>query len=244
MKNIVILIFIGMIIPNLVYAGGLSDYPEYFVDDDKLDVIIVVGDRSPAVHVIAQTQLALSLTPIVSKKPPGLTKLASEISEIEGTNIISIGSACINEVSARILSYPDPCDQNLEPGKATIELFKNDDNIHIVLNALSEDGIKEAANVLANYGDFDLEGTFFQIDFLSEASDADGSIEGKEISDEGLETVEPLEGEAENPEETGRQETENDAATAESPDEGPQPTYVEEDNLVILFFKWIASIFK
>ena len=44
MKKILYVLFFILLI-NTINAEDLSDYPDYFVDDDELDVVIVVGNK-------------------------------------------------------------------------------------------------------------------------------------------------------------------------------------------------------
>ena len=70
-----ILLFLFSIIH--VYALDLSDYPDFFIDDDELDVIIVVECKGPGSDALAQTQIAVSLAQFGNAV--GISKLTSEI---------------------------------------------------------------------------------------------------------------------------------------------------------------------
>ena len=150
------------------------------VHDNKLDVVIVVGDKASSSHVIAQTQLMLSLSDYLFRRTSAIAKgnalLASEVNDIEHLNVISLGNACINPISARILGNPEPCN-NLKLGEATIEVYKSRNNkAHIVLNAYSDEGVKKAAEVLSRYHNYNLKGNRFVLEVDEKESDVQAIV--------------------------------------------------------------------
>jgi len=246
MKYILISIFILGLLSSFAYADNLSNYPDFFIKDDKLNVIIVVGDKAPATHVLAQTEIALSLSSLVSERNVGLTKLASEVDDFESINIISLGSACDNEITSEILRNPAPCDKNIEPGTSTIEFYE-DEAIHIVLNSDSDAGIRGAASILSNYQNFELDGNIFVIEFDEEPkiitiengedviiSDDNENIvvEDKKRAD-GVEILEI--------EEKNSDVNENDE---ENKVEKSQITSSVEKNIIAKFISWFFSLFR
>lgn len=230
MKKIIMSVFIFLVLSSLVVAYELSDYPEFFLDDNSPDVVIVVGNGAPVSHVLAQTRIALSLGTEFDQPLLGSNKLASDIEVIDNLNIISIGNACDNNVTARILNNPEPCDKDVEAGKATIQLFESEDEkIHIILSSGSEEGIKEAAEVLANFDDYLFSSNIYEID-----------VEIEEDTVEESETVEvtELDREAEDVERSVPEPILIDYTREE-----PEPILREEDDLVKKFFRFIKSIF-
>ena len=182
MKKPIIYLSIFLLIVSLTYAQGLDEYPDFLLEDNEPSVVIVVGDQAPATHVLAQSKIVLALGSYFERPLTNTNKLASEIEDIDDLNIISIGNACDNEVSSEILSNPEPCDENLQKNKAVIELFESsEDKVHIVLSSDSEAGIKQAAEVLANFANFELTGTKYEIDIESEDQEQEEEIEGKDI---------------------------------------------------------------
>jgi len=236
MKKTIILTAIFFVLSSFTYAQDLSEYPDYFIDEDELNVVIVVGDKAPATHVLAQTRIALSLSSLVTIRSVNLTKLASEIDEIN-QNIISIGNACDNEVSARILQIEDPCD--IEPGNAKIELISNN-FVHIVLNTYSDEEIKKAAEVLSNYEDYDLEGNVFEIEGIETVSEEEPREKSIGIIEDD-ETVPELFQE----DEISETEEEKEAfEQLEFEEEGPQPILREEDDIIKKIIAWFLSLFS
>jgi len=233
MKTIIIPILIISILSAIVAAKDLSDYPDYFVEDDSLNVVIVVGNKAPATHVIAQTQIALSLSQLVSERTVGLSKLASDIDSIDNLNIISIGSACINKITSDILDNPEPCDKNLAANKATIEFYEKENNVYIILNAITDEGIKKSAAILSNYKDYNLDDNVFEI-VLEEETKV------PEQEEEQIEEEEPVL----ISEEVMEEETEDEEEAFEEQETGPEPILKEEDDLIKRFISWLFSLFR
>lgn len=234
-KTIVLTIILAvLVIPSYAFAHFFSEYPDFFIEDGKLDVVIVVGQKAPSSHVLAQTQLALSLSSKVNEKPVGITKLDNEIGEINETNIISIGSACLNSVTREILDNPEPCDNGLVPGKATIQILETEDGkVHIVLNAYSEEGIRRAARVLADHKRYNLDGNLVTLD-----------VEEKEAMEDTEEKAEPEESPIEEPKESiGENEEPAPYVEPEKENEGAEPTLSEDKGVIKKIISFILSLF-
>lgn len=155
----------------------LSNYPNFFIENNIFRGVIVVGDKAPAEHVIAASDIAVSLQSAVTKSVTvsggegvtvqrvdvGSTKLASEVPTIEDVNAILIGTACDNTHISKILNDPADCTFGLEHGKGKIDLYKDKySKAHLVVSGYPGD-IRNAAQVLANYGDYNLKGTSIEI---------------------------------------------------------------------------------
>jgi len=232
----------------------LSYYPQFFVKNNNLDVVIVVGDKAPSSHVIAQTQVALSLSSYsirhTGKAAERLTMLASEIDDIDNFDIISVGNACDNEVSAEILENPEPCN-NLERGEATIEIYKSKRNkAHIVLNAYSDEGVKKAAEVLSRYLSYNLKGNKFIIDVdeleveieeTQETEQGNEEDERQKIIEELNEKISSQEKKIEEKEILEEETIENEGIKIEAKE--PQQT-TTEGNLIKKIAAWFFSLFK
>lgn len=236
MKKIISFVMILALLSGIVIAKDLSDYPDLFIDGDELNVVVVVGDQAPANHVLAQTEIALSLTGVIGKRVQGLTKLASKVDEIEDINIISIGSACDNNVTAAILENPEPCDKGLEAGKATIELFESGDSIHIVLNAYSDKGIKNAASTLSNSESYNLEGDLFEIVVFDEIPE---EVEEPEVEENDEDERQKLIDELSRKIKDNKEEKSKDIPIIEE----PEPIVEEEVNLIKKIISWFLSLF-
>jgi len=236
--NIILVGLFLVALSGYASAKDLSDYPDIFVDDENLDVIIVVGDKASASHAIAQAQVALSLTNFIGKKILGLSKLASEVDEIDDVNIVSIGNACDNEITSSILGNPSPCEGGLEEGKATIEFFGSGDSFHIVLNALSDDGIKKISEVLSNYESYNFSGNVFEIDVTEEVDvQAEETKEENDLKeDEEIELKEEIQV-------VGKIETKQGEEKIEFEETEPEPILDDDDDLIKKIINWLLSLF-
>ena len=235
MKKTILNIFIFLISMSFAFAHyDLGGYPEFFLEDDAPNVIIVVGDKAPASHVLAQTKIALSLGTEFGQPLSDSNKLASDVGEVEDLNIISIGNACDNNVTARILNNPEPCDKYTKEGKGVIQIFESEnEKVHIILSSDSEEGIKEAAETLANFDDYTFSGNSYEID-------AEESDEGKkEKNDDEEQAIEQEQIEQED----NAQEAEQETVLIDYTGEEAEPVLKEEDDLVKKFFGFIKSIF-
>lgn len=146
---------------SLAIAYDLSDYPDLFMQEGKINITAVVGDKSTSPNVIALTSIYFSLKP--RNDIAIQTKLASEIADLK-QNIISLGNPCINKITASIMSNPQPCDKDFPKGKAFIKLMDNGAYHYIIVAGYSDAGTRKAADVLANYMDYILKGSEFVID--------------------------------------------------------------------------------
>ena len=190
---------------GIAYAD-LSNFPGAFISDGKFNGMIVVANQAPASDVIAQSNLAQFFVGYLGKPITGTTKLSSEVTNLD-QNIISIGSPCYNEVSAKIMDNPNPCDKDLEPGKAYIKFFDKG-HVQIVVAGYSDKGTREAINALIDYQNKNFNGNvyFVSVDEPTNAKQTKsvGSQETKpalnitSISDEKNKIIEDLKKKIEN----------------------------------------------
>src|SRR3989344_7566404 len=153
MKKITILIIVILMSFSSAMAAEY-DYPDIFIKNGKLDAVIVVGNQAPASDVIAQSNLMQYFSGY-GVSTAGSAKLSSEISTID-QNMILIGSACNNPLSAQVLGNPQPCNKGIQPGKPLIKLFKNSIYFHLVVAGYTEKDTRDAVNSLADYDEFEL----------------------------------------------------------------------------------------
>jgi len=179
---ILMLVFLSSL--NITIAKDLSDYPNFFMENGKLNVTIVVGDKSSSTNVIAQGSIAGSLSATTGFRP--LNGLSSEMQSLN-QNIISVGNPCVNPVSAQILNNPQPCDKDFPAGKAYIQLLENNGFHHLIVAGSSDSGTKKAAEALADYEHYDLEGTKFIMEVEGETKPK-VQVPEPEIQDESLES--------------------------------------------------------
>ena len=159
---------------NIVYAIDLSDYPNMFIKDDKLDAYLVVGDAAPAEDVISISTIAVSLRfketeastsgPIIVQKiDVETTKLASEVEDLFNFNIISAGTPCDNSVTAQLMGNLENCTEGLTEGVGLIKMYNHNGYWQIVVTGYSTQDARNAARVLSNFQEYDLKGTEIEV---------------------------------------------------------------------------------
>ena len=255
MKNIAYLAMLILLISS-AYASDLSDFPEMFIEDGKLNAVIVVGDKAPSSDVIAQSSLVLFFGSETEKQVQGASKLASEIGSLN-QSIISIGSPCHNNVSAQIMGYQQPCDNFAGNGKAAIRLFEYDKYNHIIVAGHTDKATREAVNVLVNYKKYSLDGNEYLVAVEEEPKQAPGqkTEEEQETSQEQTEQTSMGEEKKMIIDELNKKISDkgkdNSKANAESGirenksmQTGLQQAQNKEPSIINKIVNWILSLFK
>lgn len=121
----------------------LKDYPDMF----SSNTIIVVGNEAPASDVVSATHIVNSL------EGKAKTLLASEIDDISSQNIISVGNACNNRMTAEIIGNPKNCLAGLKEGVGRAALYKNGDRIALVIDGYSAVDVRRTAKLLEEQPD-------------------------------------------------------------------------------------------
>lgn len=147
----------------------LSEYPAMFIRESMLDGLLVIGDDAPPAHIVAITDVAMSLqysyiNDIKSKKNNkieiGQAVLASQVADPTQTNIISIGNPDINPITAEIMGLEFGTKFELEKDTAIIKLYEAPTGkVALILIGYDDEAILAAAQVLANYQTYKLSGT-------------------------------------------------------------------------------------
>jgi len=197
MKFIITQIMVFFLLINIALAAGLSEeinptlppdlsnFPDMFIENGNFNAVIVVGNQAPASDVIAQSNLVQFFVGYTGKSLVGSTKLSSEIESLN-QNIISIGSACHNNVSWEIMVQPKQCDRWLEHGKAMILLYGYKDYVYMVIAGYSDKGARDAVDVLVNYDKNTLKGSNMLIEVdeptpeINDSSGEDKIVEEEE----------------------------------------------------------------
>ncbi len=174
----------------IIVEAQLSGYPNFLIKNGVLNVTLIVGDKSSSVNVLAQATIASSLASF-SSNAAIQNRLSSEVYDLN-QNIISIGNPCINDISAKIMDDPSPCDRNFNVGKGYIKLFNYGDYYHLVVAGNTDLGTKKAAEVLANYDKYDFEGNEYIIKIIedkpAESQETEIKVENK-TQDIKIETI-------------------------------------------------------
>lgn len=226
-----------------VFANSLDEYPDMYVSNGNVNVIVVVGNDAPASYVIVQTGIALSLNEEAHAQQQGVAKLASEVSELS-QNTISIGNPCENDVSARILGNPINCLTNYKKGIARIEMVYDEeqDLTHIVAGGFTEKGTIEAAKRVkdASKNSF---GKFTIIEFAVdepleiEIEEETQEVPTNDITQKEQETVQEIE---EQPASPAKEPSLGQQEAAETPKENQDP---ETGGVFGKFVQWLRSLF-
>jgi len=158
-------IYLGLIMAcllavSLVQATDLEDYPEIFMEDGVFNGQIVVGDTSPAAHVLAAIDIAQGLEESAdnnNKIKVSAAVLASEANVFK-TNLIVIGNSCHNDVATILEGFPVPCDTNDDFGYGKIRYIKSNGYHHIIVSGQDDLEIRKAARILYEYDEHVLDG--------------------------------------------------------------------------------------
>ena len=97
-------------------------------------------------------------------------KLSTEVDGLN-QNLISVGNPCVNPITDEIMGFPQPCDKDFPKGKAFIKLFSKNGFNYIVVAGYSDSGTRKAANVLANYKDYQFLGNDVAINVEGETQE-------------------------------------------------------------------------
>jgi len=145
----------------------LSNYPNMFINNDKFNAILVVGDNAPAEDVISVSDIAISIETSGedniygidgTKISVGSTRLASEIADPLILNIISVGGPCNNAVSNQLMGTPLNCRKGFTENQGLIQLYNFNEYAQLLVAGYSDADTRKTARVLANWDDHNLKG--------------------------------------------------------------------------------------
>ena len=111
------------------------------------------------------TQTAATIEGAVSiqRIDVGATKLASEVSNIKAVNAIIVGGPCANSAAAAVMDNPADCTAGFTPGVGKVNLYENDGNVAMLVAGYAAEDTRNAAAVVANYGDYTLAGDAMEV---------------------------------------------------------------------------------
>jgi len=131
----------------------LKNFPCYLINNQVFNGYLVVGEVAPAMDNLAASDIAISL----SYRGEQVTfvnfaaKLDTEIADISSNNLISIGSPCVNSVSALLMGNPVDCIQGLTPGEGRLKLFpQNNGKVILLVDGYNAADTRMIANVLTH----------------------------------------------------------------------------------------------
>jgi len=146
-----------------------KDYPDFL---DLKNTLVVIGDKASNIEIVSASDLAYSLElgdypscsgdiACIQTIVLGLTKLPRDVTNIFEQDIISIGSPCVNSISAEIIGVPtdEPdCLLDLDEKVSKIFLFNKDNRVQIIVVGLTYNDVTNAIKLLLNYEDRQLSG--------------------------------------------------------------------------------------
>jgi hypothetical protein len=142
----------------------LKDYPKYFFNDIKdFTGVIVVGARATPVNVLSGVDIAASLQRYSNKTGNvgvGWAKLDTEITQNDwdSKGFIVIGGICSNSITEKVYDNPTNCAEGYVEGVGRIDFIVTDyDKPVIIVHGYSDEDLKRATKVLANWKDYNLE---------------------------------------------------------------------------------------
>ena len=138
-----------------VSAATVAEGIDYLVDNYKTSRI-VVGETAPAEHAIGAIDIATALQAEISDGSMPNAVLDSEIMANPFMyNLISVGASLDNQVTNLLMG-----DAILPDDKGVIQFYKtNPTHIAIVAAGKTPLDVRKACTVLANFKDYDLNGS-------------------------------------------------------------------------------------
>jgi len=124
---------------------------EYYMDDEEGIVAdVYIGEEYSSVVTVQRIEV-------------GASYLDNEVADPYAQNVITVGNACVNSVSAEFLGNPADCDFGLEDGKGYLQIKNLQGQTQLIVNGKDPDYRRSAASVLANYGDYALAGECMEV---------------------------------------------------------------------------------
>lgn len=132
---------------------GFEDYPLFLIKDNKLNAILVVGDKAPAQDILSVSDIAFSLKNAGFEVEVGATKLASEVENPKAQNMILVGraTAYAGENSNVLMDYFEI--PELASGQSLLKIAKNNGHYAIVVTGREIEDTRKAAVILAAWKD-------------------------------------------------------------------------------------------
>jgi hypothetical protein len=144
---------------SLTNNDDLSYYPSQYFDSQAFTGKIVVGKLASTSDVVAAIDIAASLQNGSNGTfPVGMAVLDSDISNPFTLNLISVGSPCVNMVTAELMGNPAQCSEGFSEGKGIIKLLSNNGKTQIIVAGYSDQDTLGTAYVLADYKHHNLKG--------------------------------------------------------------------------------------
>lgn len=134
-----------------------------------------------------------SLVQEVQQISVNAVRLDNEVSDPLGVNLVAVGGPCANSAVAELMGNPAVCeDIGISSGQALIKLFENDGNYALVVAGMDKEDTRLAAEIVANWEDYELYGTEMLATTMNEAdlsveayeAPADDEADDEEVADD------------------------------------------------------------
>ena len=157
-------ILVGVLMTIILVSGAfaldLSEFPNMFIEDNKVNSVVIIGKSAKAEDVLGAIDLVVMLQNEVGGEKLDIAKLDSEIGSLSGYNSIIVGGPCANGAAAKLLNYPSNCLDGFEVGKGYVRLFEwSNGNIAMLVAGTVAIDTRRVTHVLSNYEDYELTGT-------------------------------------------------------------------------------------
>ncbi|MBW2977430.1 S-layer protein [Candidatus Woesearchaeota archaeon] len=148
--------------------GAELRYVDEEDDPDKLEIAWPNSQREAQAFItsgavsVATVAGALAEGVSVEKIEVGTAKLASEITNVAGQNLLLVGGPCANDAAAEVMgisaTVPE-CLAGFEAGKAMVKLYDTGaGNVAMLVAGATAEDTRRASRVIANFGDYALSG--------------------------------------------------------------------------------------
>lgn len=138
--------------PQEVYI----DYPL----EQRLPQVFIAGQGVSFSETAASTTGAVT----VQRISVGATKLASEVSNINGVSSILVGGPCANDAARVVMGSPEDCTAGFTPGVGLVQMYNvGGGNVAMLVAGYSAGDTRNAAAVVANYQDYGLTGMKMEV---------------------------------------------------------------------------------
>ncbi len=146
-------------------GNDLASYPCQFVNAGKWNAIVVVGDvadSNAAAVVAALAQGLQSSGRVIMTK----AKRASQVSDVFGQNVVSIGTGCSNDVTRKIQAKFENANRKqcwnpalIKEGEGVITLYDfGNGKAGLVIEGYTGEDMKRVVRVLQGYKDWQASG--------------------------------------------------------------------------------------
>ncbi len=165
--KLIILLLIGVLFSSNLYSYEIGDFPEYFMEDNSINVNFVLGSNAHAKDVITAVDIATKVQYLQDslqlRNLGSIGYLDNEIDDVSKRNNIVIGGPCINSAAAELLDFPIDCRADMSPGDSIIKLYEFDNSHSLLIAGYHADDTRRAGSVIANHEDYNLTGRTLEV---------------------------------------------------------------------------------